>query len=361
MKSPVYKIATFGLGSALSLGAMIATVYLAYSFTVSGFEYGLGLGALLVEERDPTHVEITLANPTTLEELSRILYEQDVISNPLLFQIENVLQGNTADFHPGTFLVSTDMSAIRLTGAMRASAFFTDHRMTILEGFTNRDIAAALDQASIMSAEDFLEWLEDAETSLDDEFIFIRDIPQRPNRFQGYLFPDTYMLPATATPYDMVSRQLRRFDEIFDFEKAHQAAEMGLTMDEVIIMASIVEREARISTDPAERSKFAAIIHNRLREGMMLEMPSTVAYALDRPLSLLTEADFRTPSLLNTFVNYGLPQGPISNPGLASINAVLNPYPANYLYALLIDQESGTHFFTPYAQEYAAMRAELGL
>ena len=359
MEDRLFKTATFLLGSVVGFAVMGATVYLAYSFAMAGFQYGLGLGATLVEEREARHVEITLANPTSLDELSRILYEQDVISNQLLFQIENVLQGNTADFQPGTFLVSTDMNAVRLTGAMRASAFFTDHRMTILEGFTNVDIASSLEQAEIMYADDFLEWLEEAEEMLENQFLFLRDIPERPNRIQGYLFPDTYMLPAVATPYDMVLRQLRRFEEIFDFEKIQRAAELGLSMDEVIIIASIVEREARISTDPMERSKFAAVIHNRLREGMMLEMPSTVAYALDRPVNSLVPSDFNVPSPLNTFVNYGLPQGAISNPGLASINAVLDPYGANYLYVLLIDQDTGTHFFTSSIEEYNQMRAEI--
>lgn len=351
------KIATFAAGGAASLAAMAVTIYLAYTFTVSGFEYGLNLGGLLVEEREPSHVEITLSNPTTLDELSRILYERDVIQNPLLFQIENFLQGNTADFQPGTFLVSTDMSAIRLATAMRASAFFTDHRITILEGFTNSDIASTLELGEHMYAEEFLAWLDEAE--LDGEFFFLRELPQRPNRLQGYLFPDTYMIPANASPQDVAIRQLRRFEEVFDFEKTHRASELGLSMDEVITIASIIERETRISTDPQDRAKFSAIIHNRLRDSLPLNMVSTVSYALDRPSSILTPNDFNTTSPFNTFINHGLPPGPISNPGLASIEAALHPHPGNYLYALLIDIETGEHFFTPYPEEYNRVRAEL--
>jgi len=351
----VFSVVRFIIGGVFSLGVMLATAYMVYTVSVSAFDYGRGLGVSLVEEREPMLVEITVSSFTTLDAISRILYERDIISNPLLFRIENILQGNTSDFEPGTFLVSSDMSAARLAGALRASAFFTDIQIRILEGFTNVDIGSFLEDNDIMSSAEFLETARDMEFDFD----FLQNVPERTNRLQGYLFPDTYMIPQNATPAQILARQLRRFEDIFDFERTIQAAELGFTMDEIVIMASIIERETRISTDPADRYKFAAVIQNRLAAGRPLEMPSTVVYAVDRPRSLLTQADFNVNSPHNTFIHTGLPYGPICNPGEASINAALNPYPAYYMYALLVDIETGEHFFTPYADEYRNKRDEI--
>jgi len=339
----------------LSLAATAVTVYFIYIVSIYAFDQGRELGALLVEDREPRRVEITISNPTTLDEMSRILYERDIISSPLLFRIENTLQGNTAIFQPGTFLVSSEMSAAQLSGALRATGFFTDVQIRIAEGSTNADIAAYLENLEIMSSEEFLE----VANNVSFDFSFIRDIPERSNPLQGYLFPDTYMIPANATPQQIIARQLQRFEDIFDFDMYMQASELGFSMDEVVIMASIIERETRISPNTIDRNKYAAIIQNRLRLEMPLEMPSTVAYALDRPVTLLTPADFEVDSPHNTFNRIGLPYGPISNPSAASIRAVLYPYPAEYLYALLVDIETGEKFFTPYLEEYQQKQAEI--
>ena len=348
----IQSILKFFIGSVFSVAVMLVTVYLVYTVSVAAFEYGRGLGSTLVEDREPMLVEITLSNPATLDEVSRILYERGVISNALMFRIENFLQGNTGEFQPGTFLVSSEMSAAQLAGAMRATRFYTDVQIRIGEGFTNADIASYLEDNGIMSAEEFLYVANEVEFDFD----FLPNVPQRANRLQGYLFPDTYMIPANANASQVIARQLQRFEDIFDSERSERASELGFTMDEVVIMASIVERETRISVNPTDRNKFAAVIRNRLRLDMPLEMPSTVVYALDRPLSLLTPADFDVDSPHNTFIHTGLPYGPICNPSAASIDAVLNPYPAEYLYAVLVDIETGAFFFTPYLEEYQYKR-----
>ena len=351
----VQSILKFMIGSAFSIAVMLATVYMIYTVSIAAFDYGRGLGVTLVEDREPMLVEITLSNAATLNEVSRILYERDIISNALMFRVENFLQGNTADFEPGTFLVSSQMTAAQLAGAMRASNFFTDIQIRIGEGFTNADIASFLEDNDIMSAEEFLTVANDVEF----DFGFLPNVPQRTNRLQGYLFPDTYMIPQNANANQVIARQLQRFEDIFDSERAARAQELGLTMDEVIIIASIIERETRISVDPTDRNKFATVILNRLSRDIPLEMPSTVVYALDKPLSLLTPEDFNVDSPHNTFIHTGLPYGPIGNPSAASIDAVLNPYPADYLYVVLTDIEMGEFFFTYYTQEYEAMRSSI--
>jgi len=345
----------FLIGGLLSLAITAGVIFIVYHVSIEAFDQGRELGSLLVEDREPRRVEITISNPTTLDEMSRILYERDIISSPLLFRLENTLMGNTATFQPGTFLVSSEMSAAQLSGALRASGFFTDVQIRISEGSSNADIAAYLENLEIMTAEEFLE----VANTVAFDFNFIRDIPERENRLQGYLFPDTYMIPASATPNQVIARQLQRFEDIFDIDMYMRATELGFSVDEVVIMASIIERETRISANPEDRNKFAAVIQNRLRLDMPLEMPSTVAYAVDRPVSRLTSSDFNVASPYNTFIHTGLPYGPISNPSAASLRAALNPYPAEYLYALIVDIEAGEIFFTPYLEEYQYRRAQI--
>ncbi|MCL2617900.1 MAG: endolytic transglycosylase MltG [Defluviitaleaceae bacterium] len=350
----IQSVLKFLAGSVFSLGAMLATAYLIFTVSVAAFDYGRGLGSTLIEYREPLLVEITLANPTTLDEVSRILYERGLIHNALMFRIENFLMGNTADFAPGTFLVSSEMSAAQMAGAIRATNFFTDVQIRIGEGFTNADIASYLEGNDIMTAEEFLTVANEVEFDFD----FLPGVPQRNNRLQGYLFPDTYMIPANANANQVIARQLQRFEDIFDNDRASRATELGLTMDEIVIMASIVERETRMSALGADRNRFAAVIANRLALDMPLEMVSTVAYAVDRPFNLLTPADFATESPHNTFLFAGLPYGPICNPSAASIDAVLFPYDYEYLYALLVDVETGLFFFTADREEYLRARQE---
>jgi len=142
---------------------------------------------------------------------------------------------------------------------------------------------------------------------------------------------------------------LTRFEDIYDAETRAKAAEMGLTMDEVIIIASIIEKEIRRDD---ERELAASVIFNRLNIGMKLEMDATVLYALGVNKDRLLYADLEIVSPYNTYMYHGLPAGPITNPGKACIDAALNPAETNYIYYVVKDSETGEHFFTSDYNEF---------
>jgi UPF0755 protein len=186
------------------------------------------------------------------------------------------------------------------------------------------------------------EWLE-ACANYGATFSFLADVQWRANPLEGYLFPDTYFLPANPTPNDLINRMLNRFIEVFDYEMEERAAELGLTIDQVIIKASIIEKEIRV---PHERALCSAIIYNRLRQNRLLEMCSTIIYVLDVPRDRLFFSDLDIVSPYNTYRNPGLPIGPISNPGRAAIHAALYPANVDYLFMVLMDENTGEHFFS---------------
>ena len=136
---------------------------------------------------------------------------------------------------------------------------------------------------------------------------------------------------------------LTRFNDFYTEENIKKAENLGLTFDEAIIVASIVEKEI---SAPNERAIAAGVIYNRLEINMPLQIDSTVLYAMGVTKEVVTYNDLETDSPYNTYTNKGLPKGPISNPGQAAIEAALNPDDNDYIYYVLKDRTSGEHYYT---------------
>jgi UPF0755 protein len=185
-------------------------------------------------------------------------------------------------------------------------------------------------------------------------FAFLLDVPtDRPNRLEGYLFPDTYQIPVNPVPGDIITRMLRNFEMRFTDDFHYRAEEKGMSIDDIVIMASIVERETRLA---AERPIVSQVIHSRLAINMLLQMCSTVKYTMDDPPLRLLNSHLAIDSPYNTYLHPGLPIGPISNPGRAAIEAVLWPSDTDYLFFVLRDEVTGAHHFSRTAAEHYAAR-----
>ncbi|MHB8756634.1 MAG: endolytic transglycosylase MltG [Bacillota bacterium] len=161
--------------------------------------------------------------------------------------------------------------------------------------------------------------------------------------YEGYLFPDTYQYYKGMTEEALVAAMLSRFQANFNPDLQARAAELKMTIPEVVTLASIIEREARV---PEERPIISAVYHNRLKFGMKLDADPTVRYALDKPGDIVTFKDLEVNSPYNTYKNAGLPPGPIANPGLASIKAALYPADVPYLYFVAKNDGTGAHAFS---------------
>jgi len=208
--------------------------------------------------------------------------------------------------------------------------------VTVPEGLTADEIAALLRPGDASGAEAF------RRAALDPAPI--SDLDPRARDLEGYLFPETYSLPRRAPEADIAAAMVARFREVFDEPRRRRAAELGLSVRDVVILASLIEEETALAE---ERPLVSAVFHNRLKIGMKLDCDPTVVYALKRQglyRGRLWLKDLQFPSPYNTYLHAGLPPGPISNPGLASIDAALHPAAEGYLY--FVARGDGSHRFS---------------
>jgi UPF0755 protein len=329
------------LGMCFNLALMALVVYAVFQITVWGFARGSEFSDYMVGEGEDFEVVIVLEDYTTLADMAQRLYENELIPNPWMFRLERVLMNRAQDFRPGEFILNRNMSSSQINNVLRArpEAERQFQRITIPEGWTIADMANYFERREFFSADEFINAVQFGQFN----YSFLMNVPRdRPNRLEGYLFPDTYEISMTPTPEHIIHRMLMRFEQLFTDYYQIRAYDMGLTVDEVVIMASIIERETRL---PSERPKVAQVIHNRLRINMHLQMCSTVNYTIG-PRDRLTNEETLTESPWNTYLHPGLPVGPISNPGWASIHAVMYPESSNYLFFVRRDPVTGEHHFS---------------
>ncbi|MCL2356921.1 MAG: endolytic transglycosylase MltG [Defluviitaleaceae bacterium] len=345
-------ILKYVLGMLLNL-VLVAVVAV---FVVSAFGWGhsegIRLAGELLSEGENHAFEFVIDEEISVSDLARRLHDEEIIQNRMVYQLELFVRGATANYSPGTFALNMNMSNVEIDRTLRrqARALAPHETITIPPGWTLRDMAAYFESREFFAAEDFLFVAQYGHFG----FAFLMDIPaDRPNRLEGYLFPDTYQIPVNPIPADIITRMLHNFSERIDEEMFFQMEEMGLTLDETIIMASIIEREARLAS---EQPLMSQVIHRRMQTNMRLDMDSTVKYAMADPPVRLTIADIDryAHSPYNTYRHHGLPAGPISNPAAGAIRATLWPSATDYLFFVLRDEATGAHHFSRTYPEHQA-------
>ena len=219
--------------------------------------------------------------------------------------------------------------------------------LSFAEGRTLTEIFEFLDEYEVA---DFDELMETAATYDYSYYPLIAKIPSDPNRcflLEGYLFPSTYEFYTNSKPQDAIGKFLRGGKANITEQMMAQAASLGYTMDEVLTVASIVEKEG---SNPDEMSKIAAVIYNRLEAGMKLQMDSSIYYIERHVKPYLTGDINRYNSYYNTYKCSALPAGPICNPGLKTINAALNPADVDYLY--FAHDENANYYYAETYEEH---------
>lgn len=226
--------------------------------------------------------------------------------------------------------------------------------LLIKEGQTQQDIANSLEQMGVMTADQFM----NACNNTTFDYSFLISMPkdtQRKSKLEGYLYPDTYFIYDNSTPEMVINKLLTRFDELFTSETIKKASDMGLSIDEVVTIASIIEREVKYAP---EKPIVASVVFNRLKQGMKLQMDATTLYAKGEHNDRTLIEDTKIQSPYNTYYVDGLPIGPICNPSIDTINAVLNPAKTDYLYYVLKNEQTGEHFFTSDYNEFLKAKEE---
>ncbi|MBW3658806.1 MAG: endolytic transglycosylase MltG [Actinobacteria bacterium] len=319
-------------------------------------------------EGEPVQAEISRG--ASASEVGRFLEERDVIKNATAFRYMARTRDLDRQLQAGPYEFRTGMSVDEAIDILLAGPDLPDEiRFTVQEGLTVDLVLARLDEAfEQYSAEDFRAVLDerlqagangDGLLRLPDWVPPLQDIRARSEDvvepYEGLLFPQTYAVFDDATPLDVLQEMVDLLDETVAAipEDQRQAAEeLGLDRYEVLTLASLVERETRVD---AERPQVAGVIHNRMEEGMLLQIDATVLYARGEHTERVLTSDTEIDNAYNTYVYEGLPPTPISNMGRASIEAAFAPQDVPHLYYVVKAPEcDGTHAFAETLDEHNA-------
>ena len=293
-------------------------------------------------------VRVTIPKEAGVGEIADILADRDVVASGTLFEVRATIGGDRGDLKPGVYELRKDMpygDAIDrlVTGPSREII-----QLTIPEGLSRREIAPVAARAGVSG--DYLR--ASASSSLLDRREL--GLQKDPESLEGFLFPATYELRRGASAPALVRRQLAAFGDNLAQVDMRYARRKNLTPFDVVTIASMVEREAQ---QPRERKLIAAVIYNRLKQGIPLGIDATIRYATGNWQQPLTQSQLAIDSPYNTRTNAGLPPGPIGNPGLASLQAAANPARAGYLYYVVKPGTCGEHAFSSTSAEFERDRA----
>ncbi len=304
---------------------------------------------LPVDPNDETEVPFVVEPGDSVYAVSSRLQSMGLISDATLFRYVIQHQGLDASVQAGSYVLRPNMSMEEIADILQHGRV-PARIVTVPEGWRVEQIAWLLEQNGITSAEEFLAVVAAGETG----YTFAQERPEgSPTGLEGFLFPDTYQFMADTPPERVVEIMLDTWNRRITPEWREKAEEMELSLYEVVTLASIVEREARV---PEERALMAGVFMNRLRTDMPLAADPTVQYAKgfdpeeQNWWTQLTLADLEIDSPYNTYVHAGLPPGPICNPGQATIEAVLEPEETDYVY--FYHKGDGTHAFAVTFEEH---------
>jgi UPF0755 protein len=287
---------------------------------------------------------------SSTSEIAEVLTEAGVVDNAWQFKL--YIKRNKAEtkikageYHLKTGLSYKDALTLLLKGPKTRY-----YSITIPEGFTLKEIADVVGSKTSISKQEFLTFAGKDYYDLS----FLSEIPS--DSLEGYLFPKTYLITERMNAHDVIKMMLLQFQKEVSPLDFTWAKGRNLSLHQVITVASMIEKEVKIQE---ERSEVAAVIYNRLNKGMLLQIDATVQYALPERKPQLSYDDLKVPSLYNTYLNPGLPPGPIASPGLASIQAALKPANVDYLFYVLTG-EDGSHTFTSSYEEFSRIKEERG-
>ena len=273
-------------------------------------------------------------------EIANILRQQAVIKNKFLFILLSKVLNWEKDLKAGNYEFSSS-NMIDVLGKLKKGGIKRS-RVTIPEGLPEWEVSQILEKEKIIKKNDFLALVNDPGI-FKEEFSFLLSVES----LEGYLYPDTYYFFVEENEVQVIRKFLLRFQEIVLPLYEEKIPKNNLSAEEIIILASIVEKEAQINL---EKPIIAAVFHNRLEKGMKLRADPTVKYALGNFQERLTYEDLTVSSPYNTYVYHGLPPGPICNPGKDSIYAVLYPDEVDYFY--FVAKGDGTHKFSDTYEEH---------
>lgn len=316
-------------------------------------------------KKDEKIVEITVPELATINDISELLYENGLISYPEIFRIYASISHDDGEFIAGDYTLSSTLNYDDLLASFKPGYSREVVSVTFPEGFSTDEIIDRFVENGIGTREGFVAALNEYNWSEDYSFWFVDELMEngysedRFYRLDGYLYPDTYYFYTDTTEVEAIAKLLANFESKFPETYRDVAKELGYTVDDIIIMASLVECEAGYLS---EYSLVSSVFHNRLKNSAYypyLDSDATIVYAIlhdtgERPENL-TETTYESP--YNTYQNRGLPPGPISNPGYNAITYALYPKTTDYFY--FVANNDGYSVFTKTLAEHQKAIADV--
>lgn len=340
------------LAQATKIGTIIVLAALVLFAGARAFDYYRDQAA--AEGKYGKRVIVTISSRDDNGEVADKLKDVGLLNSKLYF--EAMLRVSGKEIKPGSYTLERGMSTRTIidlitTEKSKAKTKNVELTITIPEGWRTEQIAEELDRLGLNAGYDgFMEAVRNYDGS---QFDFLADRPDK-HSLEGYLFPDTYNFRADTPPEDIIQLMLQNFDQKVDEKMRQRAAEMNLSLNEVLIFASLVQREAQIGQ---EFPLIAGIYLNRFERGMRMEADPTVQYVLGKKGNWWPQvggSDLEnTDSPYNTYLNDGLPPTPIANPGMTAILAVLQPTQSDYIYFVADPSGDGSHLFAMDAESQA--------
>jgi len=310
---------------------------------------------MLALNKTSTSATITVEDENDFGSVVDQLKTNNIIEHTVLFRLFAAVTGGDDEIAQGTYVVDSDMDYRALLNSLSSSSSNRKEvEVTITEGMTVQQIFQLLEEEGVSTVDK----LNDMAANHDYAFSFLQDIPLGdPNRLEGYLFPDTYDFYMGEDARYVINKMLVNFDSRVNDDIRAQIEETGYSIREILTIASMIEKE----TDGTDRANIASVIYNRLNNTSggtngYLQIDATIQYVLPEG-EIVSEEDYQTvQSPYNTYLNRGLPPGPIANPGMESIMAALNPNSTNYYYYALGD-DGVHHFFSSYSEHQAFLNS----
>ncbi len=279
-----------------------------------------------------TEINVEIPQGSSLTYISEALQDSGLVRNALVYKLYVKLEGLDTSLKAGDYTFTTSMFAEEITNLLMEGTEKETITITIREGLDTYRISNYLEETGLFTAELFFEEIENNFSYYQDKYEFLKDVDPSSDRdclLEGYLFGDTYEVYTDASPRDVIEKMLDRFDRAFKDEYYDRCDQLGITIDEAVTMASIVERE---TIAESELKRVAGVFYNRIEDGIMLQSCATLQYIYKDYQYTFTYKQMQTENPYNTYKFTGLTPGPIANFRESALEAALYPEEHDYYY-----------------------------
>lgn len=346
-----------------SILIVVAALLLVLSVAYFGVDYFLNNYWLPTSDYDTTSITIEIPKGTSVSTIAQMMFDNGLVNNAKVFEYYIDFSGYGKKMQAGTYSINKTMTMQEImellaegTGPIQVTEFL------IIEGSSVSTTANKLLADDVINDVDaFLNAVSNIEEYTNYDFISqvsTIDTSNRPYLLEGYLYPAKYEIYVGSSEETIIKKMLTKFSDVFNDKRLARAEELGLTVDQIVILASIIEKESR----PDDFAKVSAVFYNRISVDMTLGSCATVQYILGTNKLHLSDEDVSINSLYNTYIYKGLPAGPICSPSEKAIDAALYPdsdfMSQGYLYFATKDPESGELAFSKTLDEHNAIVAQ---